>query len=98
MLEGGPIRQSECNDCANVNWPGVDAKDPQAVSDQPDFKNPTAGGADWFKGGTRSIRGSAWDNAQGFATAQTKGEIEYFTSYPVLRTYRALGGRCARDL
>ncbi|HVH42925.1 MAG TPA: SUMF1/EgtB/PvdO family nonheme iron enzyme [Labilithrix sp.] len=96
MLDEGPIPQGQCKDCANVNWPKGEAKDPQAYTDQPEFKNP--GGIDWWKGGARSIRGSAWDNANGFATTQSKSEIEYYTSYPVLRTYRALGGRCARDL
>jgi formylglycine-generating enzyme len=98
MLDEGPIRAGECNDCANVNWPAVDARDPQAVMDQEEFQNPTTGGVDWFKGGARSIRGSAWDNAQGLATQQVRLEIDFLTSYPVLRTYRALGGRCARDL
>jgi formylglycine-generating enzyme required for sulfatase activity len=96
MLDEGPIRQGPCNDCANVDWPKGEAKDPQAFADQPEFQNP--GGIDWWKGGARAIRGSAWDNANGFATSQSKAEIEYYTSYPVLRTYRALGGRCARDL
>jgi len=96
MLDEGPIRQGSCDDCANVDWPAVDKKDPQAVMDQPEFQNP--GGVDWWNGGARSIRGSAWDNSLGLATAQSKGEIDYYTSYPVLRTYRALGGRCARDL
>jgi hypothetical protein len=44
------------------------------------------------------VRGGAWDNALGLATAQTKIEVEWYTSYPVKRTYRSLGGRCARDL
>lgn len=96
MLDEGPIRQGPCNDCANVGWPAGDAKDPQAVQDQPEFQNPN--GLDWFKGGARAIRGSAWDNSAGIATSQTKGEIDFYTSYPVGRTYRALGGRCARDL
>ncbi len=96
MLDEGPIAQGQCTDCANVDWPNGEDKDPQAFMDQPEFKNP--GGIDWWKGGARAVRGSAWDNANGFANAQTKAEIEYYTSYPVLRTYRALGGRCARDL
>ena len=96
MLDEGPIVQGQCTDCANVNWPDGEDKDPQAFMDQPEFKNP--GGIDRWKGGARAVRGSAWDNANGFANAQTKPEIEYYTSYPVLRTYRALGGRCARDL
>jgi sulfatase modifying factor 1 len=96
MLDEGPIRPGPCNDCANVGWPAGENKDPQAYSEQPEFQNP--GGIDWWKGGARSVRGSAWDNANGFANGQTKGEVEYFTSYPVLRTYRALGGRCARNL
>jgi formylglycine-generating enzyme required for sulfatase activity len=96
MLDEGPIRPGSCNDCANVSWPKGEDKDPQAFMDQPEFKNP--GGIDWWKGGARAIRGSAWDNASGFATSQAKSEIEYLTSYPVLRTYRSLGGRCARDL
>lgn len=95
MLDEGPIRAGACDDCANVGWPAADAKDPQAFTGQPEFQNP--GGIDWWKGGARAVRGSAWDNANGFATKQTKAEIEYLTSYPVLRTYRALGGRCARD-
>ncbi|MBX3217716.1 MAG: SUMF1/EgtB/PvdO family nonheme iron enzyme [Labilithrix sp.] len=96
MLDEGPIQQGECNDCANVDWPKGDDKDPQAFMDQPEFRNP--GGVDWWQGGARAIRGSAWDNANGFATSQSKAEIEFYTSYPLLRTYRALGGRCARDL
>lgn len=96
LLDEGPIRPGQCNDCANVNWPTGEAKDPQALMNQPDFKNP--GGIDWWKGGARVIRGSAWDNANGFATSQSDDEITYYTSYPLLRTYRSLGGRCARDL
>lgn len=96
MLDEGPIRKGNCDDCANVSWPAVDAKDPNAEMDQDDFKNP--GGLDWFVGGARSIRGSAWDNSTGLATGQSEGEIPFYTSYPVLRSYRALGGRCARDL
>jgi formylglycine-generating enzyme required for sulfatase activity len=96
MLDEGPIQPGKCIDCANVNWPQGSDKDPNAEMDQPDFQNP--GGRDWFQGGARAIRGSAWDNSAGLATAQTKTEISYYTSYPLLRTYRAVGGRCARDL
>jgi formylglycine-generating enzyme len=96
MLDEGPIRQGNCEDCANVGWPAVDAKDPQAVMNQPEFQN--AGGIDWWNGGARAVRGSAWDNSAGLATTQSKDEIDYYTSYPVLRSYRALGGRCARNL
>lgn len=96
MLDEGPIRPGDCKDCANVSWPSVDARDPNAYMKQEPFQN--QGGVDWFKGGTRSIRGSAWDNAQGLAAKQEPVEIEFFTSYPVLRSYRSLGGRCARDL
>lgn len=92
MLDEGPIRPGQCNDCANVSWPKPDAKDPNAVKGPPDFEDR------WFVGGARSARGSAWDNALSLATGQTKIEIEWYTSYPVRRTYRALGGRCARDL
>lgn len=92
MLDEGPIRPGKCDDCANVSWPAPDAKDPNAVKGPPDFEDR------WFVGGARSVRGSAWDNALSLATAQTKIEIEWYTSYPVKRTYRALGGRCARDL
>jgi formylglycine-generating enzyme required for sulfatase activity len=95
MLDEGPIQPGKCNDCANVNWPANGAKDPNAESDQPDFQNP--GGRDWFVGGVRAIRGSAWDNSAGLATAQTQTEIRYYTSYPIQRTYRAVGGRCARN-
>jgi hypothetical protein len=59
------------------------------------FQNP--GGIDWYLGGARAIRGGAWDNAQGFANAQTESEVAFMTGYPVGRTYRAVGGRCARD-
>jgi formylglycine-generating enzyme required for sulfatase activity len=92
MLNEGPIRPGTCNDCANVAWPAVDGKDPNAVKGPPDFEDR------WFVGGARSVRGGAWDNALGLATAQTKIEVEWYTSYPVKRTYRSLGGRCARDL
>ena len=96
MLDEGPIRQGNCQDCANVDWPAGDAKDPQARQDQLEFQNP--GGLDWFEGGARAIRGSAWDNSAALATTQSKDEIEFYTSYPLKRSYRALGGRCARDL
>jgi formylglycine-generating enzyme required for sulfatase activity len=98
MLDEGPIKPGTCKDCANVNWPGNDEHDPELGDPPPDFKNPVAGGIDWYKGGARSIRGSAWDNAQGLAVKQVKSEIGFFTAYPLLRTYRSLGGRCARDL
>ncbi len=92
MLDEGPIRPGKCDDCANVSWPARDGKDPNAVKGPPDFEDR------WFVGGARSVRGGAWDNALGLATAQTKIEIEWYTSYPIKRTYRSLGGRCARDL
>jgi sulfatase modifying factor 1 len=92
MLDEGPIRPGQCKDCANVSWPALDAKDPNAIKGPPDFEDR------WFVGGARSVRGGAWDNSLGLATAQTKIEIEWYTSYPVKRTYRSLGGRCARDL
>ena len=95
MLDEGPVRPGPCTDCANVNWPKGKDKDPNAFMEQPEFKNP--GKIDWWQGGARVIRGSAWDNASGLANGQTKAEIEYYTSYPLLRTYRAIGGRCARD-
>lgn len=97
MLDEGPIRPGTCENCANVNFPKPQERDPQARMDQPEFKNETPDGVDWFKGGARSIHGSAWDNAVFLANTQSEEEIEYYTSYPVLRTYRALGGRCARD-
>src|SRR5262249_27315510 len=96
MLDEGPIRPGPCTGCANVNWPVGNAHDPDARADQEEFQNP--GGMDWFAGGTRAIRGSAWDNSVGIATGQSRDEIEYYTSYPIRRTYRAIGGRCARDL
>lgn len=92
MLDEGPIRPGKCNDCANVSWPSIDATDPNAYKGPPDFEDK------WFVGGARSVRGGAWDNALGIATAQTKIEILWYTSYPVKRTYRSLGGRCVRDL
>lgn len=92
MLDEGPITPGPCTDCANVAWPANDAFDPSAVEGPPDFEHR------WFAGGARSIRGGAWDNSLGLATKQTRIEIEWYTSYPVRRTYRALGGRCARDL
>lgn len=96
MLDAGPIRPGACDDCANVSWPGVDEIDPSAFMEQPEFRS--RGGVDWWRGGARAVRGSAWDNAIGLAAKQSRDEIEYHTSYPVLRTYRSLGGRCARDL
>jgi formylglycine-generating enzyme required for sulfatase activity len=92
MLDEGPIRPGQCDDCANVSWPAPDGRDPNAIKGPPDFEDR------WFVGGARSVRGSAWDNALSLATSQTKIVIEWYTSYPVTRTYRALGGRCARDL
>jgi formylglycine-generating enzyme required for sulfatase activity len=97
MLDEGPVLPGTCNDCANVNWPKPTDLDPKAKMDQPEFKNDTPGGVNWWRGGARAIRGSAWDNAVFLANTQSKDEIEYYTSYPVLRTYRSLGGRCARD-
>jgi formylglycine-generating enzyme len=93
MLDEGPVRPGTCTDCANVRFPEGDEKDPDAVTGIiPDFEER------WYAGGARVVRGGAWDNAFSLATGQTKIEIEVYTSYPVKRTYRSLGGRCARDL
>ena len=91
-LDEGPIKPGTCTDCANVDWPKTDAYDPNAVENLPDVF-PHA----LYKGGARSVVGGAWDNSLGLATGQTKLEIETYTSYPITRTYRSLGGRCARD-
>jgi formylglycine-generating enzyme required for sulfatase activity len=90
-LDEGPIRPGTCADCANVSWPAPSQWDANAIEGIPDFQHK------WFQGGARSIRGGAWDNALGLSNTQTQDEIDTYTSYPVLRTYRSLGGRCARD-
>jgi sulfatase modifying factor 1 len=92
MLDEGPIRPGTCTDCADVDWPAPTAFDPNAVENIP-----TTFLHKWYAGGARSIRGGAWDNSLGLANHQTKAEITTYTSYPVGRTYRSLGGRCARD-
>lgn len=93
MLDEGPVRPGTCVDCADVGFPKGDEVDPDAVMGViPDFE------ARWYAGGARVVRGGAWDNAYSLAIGQTRSEIEVYTSYPVKRTYRALGGRCARDL
>ena len=94
MLDEGPIRPGPCVDCANVSWPSLSERDPSIPMPFPlqDFEDR------WFVGGARAIRGGAWDNALGLANRQTKDEIATYTSYPLLRTYRSLGGRCARDM
>lgn len=90
MLDEGPIRPGTCTDCANVDWPAPDAFDPRATEGLQFDKR-------WFAGGARAVRGGAWDNALLLAIGQSRAEIDVFTSYPIRRTYRALGGRCARD-
>lgn len=90
-MDEGPVQPGTCTDCANVNYPALDKFDPNAVENIPDFEHR------WFAGGARSVRGGAWDNSLGLANSQSEAEIESYTSYPVGRTYRSLGGRCARD-
>lgn len=90
-MDEGPIRPGTCEDCANVDYPALDKFDPKAAENIPDFEHK------WFAGGARSVRGGAWDNSLGLANTQSDVEIETYTSYPVGRTYRSLGGRCARD-
>ncbi len=91
-MDEGPIRPGACEDCANVSYPAMDAYDPGTTEGSiPDFQHK------WFAGGARSVRGGAWDNSFGLANSQSVVEIETYTSYPVGRTYRSLGGRCARD-
>ena len=91
-MDEGPIRPGNCVDCANVSYPAMDKYDPNTTEGTiPDFEHR------WFAGGARSVRGGAWDNSLGLANSQSVVEIETYTSYPVGRTYRALGGRCARD-
>jgi formylglycine-generating enzyme required for sulfatase activity len=91
-MDEGPIRPGPCTDCANVSYPANDKFDPSATEGTiPDFEHK------WFAGGARSVRGGAWDNSLGLANSQSEVEIETYTSYPVGRTYRSLGGRCARD-
>lgn len=98
MLDEGPVVLGKCNDCANVDYPAPSAHDPKADTKNDDFHNKTVGGVDWYEGGARVIRGGGWDNAILIANGQSDREIPCYTSYPVLRTYRALGGRCARDI
>ncbi len=90
-LDEGPIKPGTCDDCANVGWPAPTGFDPNAVEGIPEFEHR------WYAGGSRSVRGGAWDNSFGLANHQTDIEIETYTSYPIGRTYRSLGGRCARD-
>jgi sulfatase modifying factor 1 len=91
-MDEGPITPGQCNDCANVSYPALDGFDPKAMdSTIPDFPHPL------YAGGSRSVRGGAWDNSLGLSNSQSEVEIETYTSYPVKRTYRSLGGRCARD-
>jgi sulfatase modifying factor 1 len=91
-MDEGPITPGQCNDCANVNYPALDGFDPKAMdSTIPDFPHAL------YAGGSRSVRGGAWDNSLGLSNSQSEVEIETYTSYPVKRTYRSLGGRCARD-
>ncbi|MBX3232972.1 MAG: SUMF1/EgtB/PvdO family nonheme iron enzyme [Labilithrix sp.] len=100
MLDEGPIQPGTCKDCANVDFPKPTEFDPKVDMDperKPDFHNKTAGGVSWWRGGARSIRGGAWDNAYMLSNSPTEGEIDYYTAYPLLRTYRSLGGRCARN-
>lgn len=94
MLDEGPIRPGACVDCANVSWPAPSERDPAlpVPFPLPDFEDR------WFDGGARAIRGGAWDNALGLSSSQNAYEIVTYTSYPLLRTYRSLGGRCAHDL
>lgn len=97
MLDEGPIRPGACNDCANIDWPAPGQRDPNAEVRNDIYSKPM-NGRDWWAGGVRAVRGSAWDNALALSNRQPQNEIEAYTSYPLLRTYRALGGRCARDL
>ena len=90
-MDEGPIRPGTCTDCANVDYPANGKFDPKAAENIPDFKH------EWFAGGARSVRGGAWDNSLGLSNSQSEVEIETYTSYPIGRTYRSLGGRCARD-
>jgi formylglycine-generating enzyme required for sulfatase activity len=94
MLDEGPIHPGPCVDCANVSWPPRSKRDPDIPRPFPlaDFEDR------WFVGGARAVRGGSWDNALGLSNRQTPDEIATYTSYPVRRTYRSLGGRCARDL
>ncbi len=91
-MDEGPIVPGQCNDCANVDYPALDGFDPKAMNSTiPDFPH------ELYAGGSRSVRGGAWDNSLGLANSQSEVEIETYTSYPIKRTYRSLGGRCARD-
>jgi formylglycine-generating enzyme len=91
-MDEGPIRPGQCTDCANVSYPANDKYDPNTTEGTlPEFEHK------WFAGGARSVRGGAWDNSFGVANSQSEVEIAAYTSYPVGRTYRSLGGRCARD-
>jgi formylglycine-generating enzyme required for sulfatase activity len=92
-MDEGPIPPGQCTDCAKVDYPALDGFDPKAMdSTIPDFPHVL------YAGGSRSVRGGAWDNSLGLSNSQSEVEIETYTSYPVKRTYRSLGGRCARDL
>ncbi|AKU95304.1 Tryptophan synthase alpha chain [Labilithrix luteola] len=92
-----------CNDCANVDWPKLTETDPAIVPfTVDDGADPVvvADIASWSKyyvGGARIIHGGSWSHAGSITNDQSHQNVVRF-KYPVMRTYEAVGARCARDL
>jgi hypothetical protein len=84
--------QSNCNDCADVNWPNP----PQQIVLLPmDWKLPGDEFSDAAAAldGLRLARGSSWQGEAGGHWIKN-GRNRFWL--PVWRTYSAMGGRCAR--
>jgi formylglycine-generating enzyme required for sulfatase activity len=91
-----------CENCAYVNWPNIDQNDsaiePFTV-DQGADPAVVADIATWpqyYVGGARIIHGGSWSHLGSITNAQNHANLVRFR-YPVMRTYEAVGARCARD-
>jgi formylglycine-generating enzyme required for sulfatase activity len=92
-----------CDDCAYTNWPAIDQRDPAitpfTVGDgaDPVVVADIATWPQYYVGGARIIQGGSWSHAGSITNEQNVANVVRF-KYPVMRTYEAVGARCARDL
>jgi formylglycine-generating enzyme required for sulfatase activity len=92
-----------CDNCAYVNWPALDQKDPAIqpfTVDEGADPTVVADIATWpqyYVGGARIIHGGSWSHIDSITNRQDHANVVRF-QYPVMRTYEAVGARCAHDL
>ncbi len=101
-LQTGLPAPDTCINCANTNWPLLTERNPSIVpfsvdeGADPAVVTDIAAWGKYYVGGARILQGGSWSHLGSIINSQNHANVVRF-KYPVMRTYEAVGGRCARD-